>query len=115
MPSGGVLSSRGALSSRGRLAKSPKKLITSILFNNLPNCYCILPNRQLPPQSQQELPKSAGNSQSQLETPTVGWELPKSAAELPKSVRKTPKVRLKISPKSAWETPKVHSGTPKVD
>src|SRR5436190_17129948 len=113
MPSGGVLSSRGALSSRGRLAKSPKKLITSILFNNLPNCYCILPNRQLPPQSQQELPKSAGNSQSQLETPTVGWELPKSAAELPKSVRKTPKVRLKISqsllgklPKSAQELPK---------
>src|SRR5436305_2537046 len=98
-----------------RLAKSPKKLITSILFNNLPNCYCILPNRQLPPQSQKELPMSAGNSQSQLETPTVSWELPKSAAELPKSVRKTPKVRLKKLPKSAWETPKVHSGTPKVD
>src|SRR5947207_9076578 len=67
-----------------RLAKSPKKLITSILFNNLPNCYCILPNRQLPPQSQQELPNSVGNSHGWLETPKVGCRTPKVCWETPK-------------------------------
>src|SRR6266480_4724644 len=91
-------------SNYSKLAKSPKKLITSILFNNLPNCYCILPNRQLPL-------KVNRNFQSQLGTPKVSWKLPQLAensqsqlqnsqsllGKLPKFTQKLPKLTRKYS------------------